>query len=505
MQLFELDPLFRDVQLARVFADDKVFVDCRPRRPLEEIAEAYRLFGAATAPRAPVRAEPDRVWLRRFIEAHFVLPPEEDTIVAPPPGGDVREHIRLLWRALRRGPDEPPAAGSTLLPLPRPYVVPGGRFREIYYWDSYFTLLGLRASGGGDEEMVGHMVENFVHLLGRHGFIPNGNRSYYLSRSQPPVFALMVEFAVAGRPALLLAQYRAALAREYDYWMDQAAPTQHVVELPDGSRLNRYWDQRDSPRPESFSRDEELAGRTARPRAELFRDLRSAAESGWDFSSRWFADGQHLETIRTTQLVPVDLNCFLWQLEMTLARAHAVAGDTAGQWRLERAAEARRRAIEKYCWSAAAEFFCDYDFTAREPSPQLTLAGVTPLLFGMATAAQATAVARRVRESFLAPGGVVTTLRDTGQQWDAPNGWAPLQWLTVRALARAGGNNLAAEIAQRWARLNVETFARTGRLLEKYNVLQPVRAPGGGEYPSQHGFGWTNGVLLEFLRDFPPG
>jgi alpha,alpha-trehalase len=499
MEIFELDPLFRDVQLARVFADDKVFVDGTPLRPLEEIAAAYQVLGPAVAS--------DRVRLRRFVEAHFILPPDEDVTVAPPPGGDIREHIRLLWRALRREPDAP-APGSTLLPLPQPYVVPGGRFREIYYWDSYFTMLGLQASGagsgrGGDQELVSHMLGNFVHLLGRHGFIPNGNRSYYLSRSQPPVLALMVELATADQPALALTHYRDALAHEYDYWMDRTAPTHHVVELPDGSRLNRYWDRLDAPRPESFSRDEELAGRANRPRGELFRDLRSAAESGWDFSSRWLADGQHLETIRTTQLVPVDLNCFLWRLEVMLARAHAVSGDAAEQSHFERAAEARRRALEKYCWSSGADFFCDYDLAAGAPSPQLTLAGVTPLFFGLVSTAQAAAVARRVRELFLAPGGVVTTLRETGQQWDAPNGWAPLQWLSVHGLSRAGDTGLAAEIARRWSRLNLDTFARTGRLLEKYNVRDTVRAPGGGEYPSQHGFGWTNGVLLEFLRDYP--
>lgn len=491
MQIHDLNPLFHDVQLGHVFGDDKVFVDCLPRRPLEEIGAAY----ARLAP-----TKPDRGRLRRFVEENFILPPDQNPVGRPAPGGDVRAQIRLLWQALRRGPDVA-RAGSTLLPLPEPYIVPGGRFREIYYWDSYFTMLGLRDSEQG--EMVGHMLANFVHLIARHGHIPNGNRSYYLSRSQPPVLALMVGLATAGRPRATLAGFRDALEAEHDYWMDHTAPTQHVVELPDGSRLNRYWDQLDTPRPESYSRDEELAQRADRPRGELFRDLRSAAESGWDFSSRWLADGRHLETIRTTQLVPVDLNCFLWQLESTLAQAHAAHGDAEGAARLERAAAARRRAIEKYCWSPGVGFFCDYDLAAHAPGTQPTLAGVTPLLFGLASAAQTAQVARRVRESFLAPGGVVTTLRQTGQQWDAPIGWAPLQWLTVRGLARGGETELAAEIARRWTRLNVATFVRTGLLLEKYDVVATARAPGGGEYASQHGFGWTNGVLLEFLRDYP--
>lgn len=491
MQIHELHPLFRDVQLGHLFGDDKVFVDCLPRRPLEEISAAY------TRLRTP---DPDRGRLRRFVEENFILPSDQDPAVLPARGGDIREQVRLLWRTLRREPDLP-CPGSTLLPLPEPYVVPGGRFREIYYWDSYFTMLGLRESN--ERGMVAHMLANFVHLLARHGHIPNGNRSYYLSRSQPPVLALMVELVMAGRPRAALAGFRAALEAEHNYWMDCTAPTQHVVELPDGSRLNRYWDQLDTPRPESYSRDEELAQRAGRPRGELFRDLRSAAESGWDFSSRWLGDGQHLETIRTTQLVPVDLNCFLWQLESTLAQAHAAHGDAEGAARLERAAAARHSAIEKYCWSPTLGFFGDYDLVAGGPTTPPTLAGVTPLFFGLASASQAASVARKVRESFLAPGGVVTTLRQTDQQWDAPNGWAPLQWLTVRGLARSGQTELAAEIARRWTQLNITTFRRTGLLLEKYNVVDIAHAPCGGEYESQHGFGWTNGVLLEFLRDYP--
>lgn len=253
MQIHEFNPLFRDVQLAHVFGDDKVLVDCLPRRSFAEIDAAYARLASTN---------PDRHRLRRFVEKNFILPPSQAPVVLPTRGGDVREQIRLLWRTLRREPDVA-CVGSTLLPLPEPYVVPGGRFREIYYWDSYFTMLGLRESDNG--EMVEHMLANFVHLITQHGHIPNGNRSYYLSRSQPPVLALMVELTTAGRPPAVLASFRGALEAEHNYWMDLTAPTQHVVELPDGSRLNRYWDQLDTPRPESFSRDEELAQRTSRP------------------------------------------------------------------------------------------------------------------------------------------------------------------------------------------------------------------------------------------------
>ncbi|MBX3737020.1 MAG: hypothetical protein KF715_10045 [Candidatus Didemnitutus sp.] len=495
MQIFELQPLFRDVQLAGVFDDDKVFVDSVPRRSLEEIGADYAVLA---------RTGLDRARLKEFVAANFRVPAPAPA-AAPASGAeraDVCARIRALWSLLRRAGDVP-EADSTLLPLPEPYVVPGGRFREIYYWDSYFTMLGLREDAPG-EALIRHMVANFVHLVARHGHVPNGNRSYYLSRSQPPLLAMMVELVTAGQPPAALVPYRAALAAEHDYWMDRAAPTRHVVELPDGAVLNRYWDQLETPRPEAFRRDEALAARANRPRGELFRDLRSAAESGWDFSSRWLATGGGLETIRTTEIVPVDLNCFLWQLESMLARAHAAAGDREGHRRLEGAAQQRHRAILRHCWSAEAEFFCDYDLATGRPGECLSLAGVLPLFCGLASVGQAEAAARRLRADFLRAGGLVTTLRHTGEQWDSPNGWAPLQWLAVRGLERHGHTELAAEVARRWIDVNVATFRRTGLLLEKYDVVEPERPPAGGEYVSQHGFGWTNGVLLDLWRDYPP-
>lgn len=150
---------------------------------------------------------------------------------------------------------------SSLLALPQSYIVPGGRFSETYYWDSYFTMLGLAESGR--EDLLKCMADNFARMIENYGHIPNGNRTYYLSRSQPPVFALMVELfeedGVRGAR-----RYLDHLKMEYAFWMDGAEsliPNQayrHVVRMPDGSLLNRYWDDRDTPRDES--------ARTLKPR-----------------------------------------------------------------------------------------------------------------------------------------------------------------------------------------------------------------------------------------------
>ena len=190
----------------------------------------------------------------------------------------------------------------------------------MYYWDSYFTMLGLLESGRAD--LVKDMVRDFASQIERYGHVPNGTRTYYLSRSQPPFFFVMVGLLNPADPAAAYARLSAAAEARVRV-LDGRARTglraggahRRVVAMPDGSILNRYWDDRDTPRDESYREDTELA-RTSRPRREqVYRDIRAAAESGWDFGSRWFADGQTLATIDTTEIVPVDLNSLLFGLE----------------------------------------------------------------------------------------------------------------------------------------------------------------------------------------------
>jgi alpha,alpha-trehalase len=169
--------LFAAVQTAAIFADGKTFADAVPRAAPETILAAYR----ATQPGTPAE-------LQRFVSAHFSLP-EDGPSVAAPAATSLRAHIDALWSGLTRTSPSAPR-WSSLLPLPQPYVVPGGRFREIYYWDSYFTMLGLRESRRAD--LIEGMVEDFAHLIDTYGHVPNGTRTYYLSRSQPPFFFAMV-------------------------------------------------------------------------------------------------------------------------------------------------------------------------------------------------------------------------------------------------------------------------------------------------------------------------
>ena len=160
------------------------------------------------------------------------------------------------------------------------------------------------------------------------------------------------------------------------------------------------------------------------------------------------------------------------------------------------------QAIQKYFWNEEQDFYFDYDMATGSQTEIFSLAGLAPLFFNIASADQAKRVAAVVKEKFVKTGGVVATLETTGQQWDAPNGWAPLQWMTIVGLENYGNNDLAAEIAERWIRLNTDVFKRTGKLMEKYNVVDTHLEAGGGEYPGQDGFGWTNGVLLALIKKY---
>ncbi len=485
--------LFEAVQMGKIFPDGKTFVDCIPKKGIADILLAYEKEKGA-----------QRFDLKLFVLQHFELPATPDTNFVVNSDATIADHIESLWPALTRSPD---IQTGTLIPLPHPYIVPGGRFGEIYYWDSYFTMLGLKESGRS--EMIGYMIQNFSHLINIIGYIPNGNRNYYLGRSQPPFFVMMVKLLAEIKGEQVLQQYLPQLEKEYQFWMQGSADlinaydaTNRVVKMPDGSILNRYWDIHDTPRPESYREDKALAEQAAVEPRNLFRNLRAAAESGWDFSSRWLKDGRTLHSIHTTSIIPVDLNCLLFELEQTLAHTYKIAGNEERTKQYQSAATRRQTAIRTYCWNDDKGFYVDVDWEAGMQKEQLTLAGVASLFFSIAAEQEAERMSNVINEYFLCAGGVVTTLQNTGQQWDEPNGWAPLQWMTIRGLENYGFSELAKEIATRWTRLNNEVYRRTGKLMEKYDVIDLHLEAGGGEYPGQDGFGWTNGVFAALAKKY---
>jgi alpha,alpha-trehalase len=516
--------LFRDIQMNRIFPDSKTFVDMVPMRPVSGIMSDYRKIK---------KSPPPDFSLKRFVDENFTVPASQKKEYVTQVK-DVREHIKALWPILKRNADAA-TEGSSLLPLPNPYIVPGGRFREIYYWDSYFTMLGLKESG--ETALIEDMINNFAYLIDTYGHVPNGNRTYYLSRSQPPFFSLMVELLAEIKGDGVFRKYLPALEKEYAYWMagsekiTNGTAERRVVRMGDGSVLNRYWDDLDEPRQESYREDVETASKAVDAlfafkefkndrdrekaaeiqRRSVFRELRSAAASGWDFSSRWLDDEKKLTTIRTTNFIPVDLNCLIYQLEMTLRTAYLKAAgeksdtrarylDLAGQ--LERKASERKEAIGKFCWNESKGIYADHDFVGMKVSDRLHMGGMFPLYFQVADRARAGKHQLATFRELLKDGGFMTTSVFAGQQWDAPNGWAPLQWIAILGLEKYGYYEEARTAAERWVNLNRKVFERTGKLTEKYDVVNLDMEGGGGEYPNQDGFGWTNGVLLALINKF---
>ncbi len=482
--------LFEQVQLSGVFRDSKTFPDSVPKKAPQEIMAAYQ---------KALAEEGAKFSLQEFVSENFTQPSTAPDAVRISTASSAAERVHALWPLLERAKDAPEQAGS-LLPLPYPYLVPGGRFREIYYWDSYFTMLGLAQDG--KTEMMRSMVDNFAYLINTYGHIPNGNRSYYLSRSQPPYFTLMVKLLGKSKAdANIAAGYLPEIEKEYEFWMDGADKLardgeafRRVLKIGPAI-LNRWWDDNPVPRQEAYKEDVSTALISSRAAQEMYRDIRAAAESGMDFSSRWFADGRTLAAIETTSIAPVDLNCLLYDTEMTLYALYKPADPAKADFYLSRA-ERRKTAINDLMYDPGRRFYTDFNFKTNMRSDRLTLAAMYPFFLKVAPENRVSGTVKMIKKRFLKAGGVVTTLSATDQQWDSPNGWPPLQWVTVSGLLNYGQGGLAKEIALRWTGLNERVFLRTGKMMEKYNVIDATLEAGGGEYPGQDGFGWTNGVYL---------
>jgi alpha,alpha-trehalase len=408
-----------------------------------------------------------------------------------------------------------------LLYLPRPYVVPGGRFNEMYGWDSYFIQVGLlRDDQLGD---ASDLVENFLYEIEHYGTILNANRTYFLSRSQPPFLTRMI-LAVyeKTRDNAWLRGTLPAIERYYRFWTTEP----HTV--PDAG-LSRYFDRGEGPAPEVMADEKDEQGRTHYDRArEYYRthdvtdydeslyydsrrdrltDLfykgdRSMRESGFDPSNRFGA-----LNVDVIHYAPVCLNTLLYVMEDDTGRIMETLGDTsaAAMWRSR--AASRRDLINTLMWDEEAGLYYDYNFRTRQRRRYDFATTFFPLWAGIASPAQAA----RLRENlsrFEAPGGLLTSTAVTGNQWDAPFGWAPLQMIAVDGLRRYGFHEDANRIAAKFVSLVAKEFDEHGTIVEKYDVRRRESDVAAdikfGYSANQVGFGWTNGAVLDLLAGMRP-
>lgn len=475
-QLIQLyGELFETVQLKPCFNDSKYFVDMTPKRSSQDILNDYKKL-----------RDSDNFDLKAFVENNFHPPVSEKTFDNSKELS-LSSYIKQMWHFLHQSSDEKDSL-SSLIALPKPYIIPGGRFREVYYWDCYFTCEGLRVDG--EIQMIKDIADNFAYLIDTVGFVPNANRKYYLTRSQPPLFYLIVNILYQELGISTIEKYLPSLEKEYSFWMN----TQRNV-----NGLNRYWDESATPRPESYREDIEHAQNIAN-KPDFYHNIRAACESGWDFSSRWFANTNDFSTIQTTDILPIDLNSYLYGLENLLGKWFTEISDQEKATKYLELAEKRKKLIQNTFWDNEKDFFYDLSTKTNKITSITSLAGVTPLFLNIATQEQAIKVAKVIENQFLTEHGLITTTLNTSQQWDSPNGWAPLHFEAVIGLRNYGFDKLAETIAKRFVNTVNEKFKETGKIREKYDVVNPKANARGGEYIVQDGFGWTNGVVANFIK-----
>ena len=421
-----------------------------------------------------------------------------------------------LWKKLGRNISHEARkdpARSSLIVVPNPFIVPGGRFREYYYWDSYWVVRGLLICGMKDT--VKGMIDNFIHLVKTYGFVPNGGRIYYTNRSQPPFLIPIVELYLkhTGDTDYVKSVLN-DLEKEYQFWRQHRTVE---IEISPGRKysLSIYAADMDTPRPESYYEDVDTAQTV--PDAEkptLYQDIASAAESGWDFSTRWYngtGPGKgSMSSMRTRQIVPTDLNSVLFYCEKLLEKFSRLTGSKQKADEYKNYAEARRVAIEAVLWDERRKIWLDYDRQLKGKQEDFYAASVVPLWAGVhqgdETREKNVLSTLKRMQVLNFPGGFPTSLFASGQQWDFPNAWPPLQHMLIAGLAQSTSKEVRQEafnFAQKWITTTYKAWATTGHMFEKYNVSVHGAPGGGGEYTIQVGFGWTNGVVLDLLQRYP--
>uniref|UniRef100_A0A8K9X7P2 Trehalase n=1 Tax=Oncorhynchus mykiss TaxID=8022 RepID=A0A8K9X7P2_ONCMY len=508
--------ILRQVQTAKLFDDDKHFVDMKLKSAPDIILTAFHNLTHGDPNSVPPAV------LRDFLHKYFDEPGKEFAPWSPPDWHDNpqflagiadaelrswAEKLHHLWKSLGRKISSDALAHPeqySQIFTPHPFVVPGGRFRELYYWDSYWVINGLLLSEMTDTARG--MILNFIHLINRYGFIPNGARVYYERRSQPPFLSLMVEsYYQTTNDTDFLRTALPALEQEYLFWMRNRSV---AVEVKGNKHvLNRFDVQVGLPRPASTSLNSDAAER-------LWKELHSGAESGWDFSSRWFVDGLgnnngSLKDTRTSLLIPTDLNALLCRNERTLAHFYRTLGNESEAARYDKAVSARQEAIEAVLWDEKRGVWLDYSLVTNTSHPAFYPTNLAPVwadCYSHPSMGQKALHYLQTSGGLAFPNGVPTSLVDSGQQWDYPNAWPPLQHILIQGLSSLPSQEareLGFDLAQSWIRTNWLAYVKYEAMFEKVIKKRFIMCVcDHNEVQGDLGFGWTNGVALQLLSQY---
>lgn len=362
--------------------------------------------------------------------------------------------------------------------LPKPYTVPcvNGFFREMYYWDTYFTNKGLILTGNAEQAV--NNLENFVFLIDKFGYIPNGTRKWLTNRSQPPFFGLAIKDAWDYLTDEQRKRFADALKKEYQFW---------ISERSDSDGLAHYDAKADDAEYLWYTRFyEERVGIKTSATVERGRDIMAEAESGWDFCPRFLRG--------CTKYFAVDLNSLLYADEMLLAK---IDSKNCEEW----AAKAEKRKDAMLAMRGKNGIFFDYDNICSCPSNVYSCAGFFPYFAGVSLDESSFL---KLLDELEYPYGVIAAKTDlNGFQWSQPNGWAPLFYVCVAAAVNVGNADAAKRISEKYVKMLNSIFEKTGALYEKYDVT--AGTIGSGEYDTPEMLGWTAGVYLSLLRYLEEG
>lgn len=485
-----VDPLIEEARELKIVDDFKWLSDLRPKNLSE--AEKINIQKEAASLRDR-RAEVEHLIKHLYesgtelLDAPVALTRAQwslDSNTAPAQTRNTAEKIERTWARLVKR--TPPKSSGSLIPVPFPVIIPGSRFQESYYWDSYLAIKGLLTTGRW--KLATMQVENFLFMIEKYGLVPNGLRDYYLSRSQPPLLSSMirdvVEHARSNREVStkrlqtwIRERAYPLLQKDYhNFWMN---PKTHY---DSATGLNRFWDTKDEAREERSAHDND------RVLGKSYRHVRAEAASGRDFTDAYGGEA--------TNVAPVFLNAVMYRMENDLAWMARESGDNASAARYTAAAENRKATMHKLMRDPLTGAFHNYHLINGQRLDILT-ADIYGLLWAnMVTPAQAKQVHESLR-SLHFNGGIAGSNVVSGKQWDGPYGWAPDQFFAMDGLLKYGMRDQAVTIGANWTNTIDRINALHDVLLEKVDVVRADRPiETGNKYTTQEGFLWTNAIYL---------